>query len=60
MVLTVEPGLYFGAGAMEAAGEKAGRYAGLGVRLEDDVLVTPDGGENLTGALPTAGRVQPG
>jgi Xaa-Pro aminopeptidase len=60
MVLTVEPGLYFGAGAMDAAAEKAGRYAGLGVRLEDDVLVTPDGWENLTGALPTAGWVQPG
>lgn len=49
MVFTVEPGLYFPPGAEGAAA----RFAGIAVRLEDDVLVTPSGCENLTGALPT-------
>jgi Xaa-Pro aminopeptidase len=46
MVLTVEPGLYFGD---PAAPEE---YRGLGVRIEDDVLVTEGGGEVLTAAIP--------
>jgi Xaa-Pro aminopeptidase len=49
MVFTVEPGLYFRPGA-----EGGERFQGIGVRVEDDVLVTADGCENLTGALPTA------
>ena len=32
---------------------EASAYAGIGVRIEDDVLVTEAGCENLTGALPT-------
>jgi len=49
MVLTVEPGLYFRGSLADA-----GPWAGMGIRVEDDVLVTADGGENLTAALPTA------
>lgn len=52
MVLTVEPGLYFGATAADG-GAAIERWAGIGVRVEDDVLVTEDGCENLTAALPT-------
>lgn len=53
MVLTVEPGLYFGAAGVAAAEGRADRFRGIGVRLEDDVLVTPDGHEVLTAAMPT-------
>lgn len=53
MVLTVEPGLYFGPAAMEAAGIRGERFRGIGVRIEDDILVTETGSENLTGELET-------
>jgi Xaa-Pro aminopeptidase len=51
MVFTIEPGLYFGRGAAE---DGAAPYRGIGVRIEDDVLVTPDGCEVLGVGLPTA------
>jgi Xaa-Pro aminopeptidase len=47
MVLTVEPGCYVRA----AAGVPA-RFAGIGVRIEDDVLVTEAGNEVLTRDAP--------
>jgi Xaa-Pro aminopeptidase len=50
MVLTVEPGLYFRPG-VEA--DAIGDFAGIGVRIEDDVVVTESGCEVLTSDLPT-------
>ncbi|RKN74511.1 aminopeptidase P family protein [Streptomyces klenkii] len=50
MVLTVEPGLYFQADDTTVPAE----YRGIGVRIEDDILVTEDGNRNLSAALPRA------
>ena len=50
MVFTVEPGLYVPADA-EKAPE---RLRGIGVRIEDDVVVTEAGHENLNTAIPKA------
>jgi Xaa-Pro aminopeptidase len=50
MVLTVEPGLYIEHGAPGVDP----RYHGIGVRIEDDVLVTPAGREVLTEGIPKA------
>jgi Xaa-Pro aminopeptidase len=49
MVLTVEPGLYFG---MNRSGDVDARYLGVGVRIEDDVLVTADGHDVLSADIP--------
>ncbi|MGP3980663.1 aminopeptidase P family protein [Streptomyces sp. KR80] len=50
MCLTVEPGLYFQADDLTVPEE----YRGIGVRIEDDILVTDDGNRNLSAALPRA------
>jgi Xaa-Pro aminopeptidase len=48
MVFTVEPGLYFAPDAPNVPE----RYAGIGVRIEDDVLVTATGHEVLSSGAP--------
>ncbi|MCY4418013.1 MAG: aminopeptidase P N-terminal domain-containing protein [Chloroflexi bacterium] len=48
MVLTIEPGLYFGPQAKQTPEE----YRGIGIRIEDDVLVTEDGCRVLSEAIP--------
>lgn len=46
MVLTVEPGLYIAPDADVPA-----EYRGIGIRIEDDILITADGNENLTASV---------
>jgi Xaa-Pro aminopeptidase len=48
VVITVEPGLYFGA----AASAGAEKYRGIGVRIEDDLLIEPGGARVLTRNIP--------
>ncbi|HEY9181518.1 MAG TPA: aminopeptidase P family protein, partial [Candidatus Baltobacteraceae bacterium] len=50
MSLTVEPGLYF----QPDDGTVPEHFRGIGVRIEDDVVVTRDGHENLSRILPSA------
>jgi len=50
MVFTVEPGLYVPVDE-EAVGAE---WRGIGVRIEDDVLITADGCDVLTAAVPVA------
>ena len=48
MVLTIEPGLYFQTDDLTVPA----KYRGIGVRIEDDILVTPKGHRNLSAGLP--------
>ncbi|MFJ6113038.1 aminopeptidase P family protein [Agrococcus sediminis] len=55
MVFTIEPGLYFQADDLTVPEE----LRGIGVRIEDDIVVTADGARNLSGAIPrTADEVE--
>jgi len=49
MVLTVEPGLYFQSDDLTVPA----KYRGIGVRIEDDILVTPKGHRVLSANLPS-------
>ncbi|MFU8946415.1 aminopeptidase P family protein [Mycetocola zhadangensis] len=48
MVFTIEPGLYFQPDDLSVPEE----FRGIGVRIEDDILVTATGAENLSIAIP--------
>jgi len=50
MVLTIEPGLYFQPDDLTVPV----KYRGIGVRIEDDILITEDGMRNLSEAIPRA------
>ena len=47
MVLTVEPGLYINQEA-----DVPERYKGIGIRIEDNILITDSGNEVLTAMVP--------
>lgn len=48
MVFTIEPGLYFQPDDLTVPEE----FRGIGVRIEDDIVVTADGAENLSVGIP--------
>ena len=55
MVFTIEPGLYFQLDDLTVPEE----YRGIGVRIEDDIVVTETGAENLSAGIPrTADEVE--
>ena len=49
MVFTIEPGLYFGTQATESPSH----LKGIGIRIEDDVLVTNKGHKVLSSSIPS-------
>ncbi|MFJ4173806.1 aminopeptidase P family protein [Microbacterium sp. NPDC089696] len=55
MVFTIEPGLYFQIDDVTVPAE----YRGIGVRIEDDILMTEDGPVNLSADIPrTADEIE--
>ena len=48
MVTTIEPGIY-----IPSSANVDDKWKGIGIRIEDDILVTPDGNENLTEFVPS-------
>ncbi|KAF8394704.1 hypothetical protein HHK36_020921 [Tetracentron sinense] len=47
VVITIEPGIY-----IPSSFDGPERYRGIGIRIEDDVLITETGHEVLTGSMP--------
>jgi len=47
MVFTVEPGIY-----INSKSDAPEEFRGIGIRIEDDILITKDGNINLTSAVP--------
>ena len=47
MIITIEPGLY-----IPYDQDYPSKYHGIGVRIEDDILLTADGCVNMTEAVP--------
>jgi len=52
MVMTVEPGIYVAADNSKVAK----KWRGIGIRIEDDVVVTQDGCEVITSAIPKSAQ----
>ncbi|MDB4029506.1 aminopeptidase P N-terminal domain-containing protein [Gammaproteobacteria bacterium] len=48
MVTTIEPGVY-----IPSSANVDDKWKGIGIRIEDDILVTPDGNKNLTEFVPS-------
>ena len=48
MVTTVEPGVY-----ISSSSDVEDKWKGIGIRIEDDILVTAEGNENLTAFVPS-------
>ena len=47
MVVTIEPGIY-----LPEDDDVPERFRGIGVRIEDDILITQSGSDNLADGLP--------
>jgi Xaa-Pro aminopeptidase len=52
MVFTIEPGLYFDPDDHRLPK----KYRGIGIRIEDDVVITPNGNQVLTSGVPKVAR----
>jgi Xaa-Pro aminopeptidase len=48
MVMTVEPGIYISSGNTRVAK----KWRGIGIRIEDDVVITAEGCEVITEGVP--------
>lgn len=48
MITTIEPGIY-----IPSSSNVEDKWKGIGVRIEDDILVRSEGNENLTSSVPS-------